>query len=263
MTTTYAEIGKDVAALKREPNLRDWAETRASWSWDAVRGELDLPGGLVNMAHECIDRHAAANPSKVAMLWEGADGSVEVEITPGLTGDLPLNLAGLAKEQVLVNGNEKTGEAEGGYSYYVVKVEEGAELARFALDSAVAEPAADLDLFVYRVVSPTDWRYYETWTSASAAADESVQLAAPTAGYYLVEAHVYSYTAPFTWTGTSAVVMPTGEGSLTATPNPIAAQESVPTTFDLSWSGLGAGDYWGVVRYGDSQVRTVVSVDVP
>src|SRR5690606_7650195 len=77
MTTTYAEIGKDVAALKREPNLRDWAETRASWSWDAVRGELDLPGGLVNMAHECIDRHAAANPSKVAMLWEGADGSVE------------------------------------------------------------------------------------------------------------------------------------------------------------------------------------------
>ncbi len=77
MTTTYAEIGKDVAALKREPNLRDWAETRASWSWDAVRGELDLRGGLVNMAHECIDRHAAANPSKVAMLWEGADGSVE------------------------------------------------------------------------------------------------------------------------------------------------------------------------------------------
>jgi len=77
MTTTYAEIGKDVAVLKREPNLRDWAETRASWSWDAVRGELDLPGGLVNMAHECIDRHAAANPSKVAMLWEGADGTVE------------------------------------------------------------------------------------------------------------------------------------------------------------------------------------------
>jgi hypothetical protein len=37
----------------------------------------------------------------------------------------------------------------------------------------------------------------------------------------------------------------------------------VPTTFDLSWSGLGAGNYWGVVRYGDSQVRTVVSVDVP
>ena len=77
MTTTYAEIGKDVAALKREPNLRDWAETRAAWSWDAVRGELGLPGGLVNMAHECIDRHAAANPSKVAMMWEGADGSVE------------------------------------------------------------------------------------------------------------------------------------------------------------------------------------------
>jgi subtilisin family serine protease len=192
----------------------------------------------------------------------GADGSVDVEITPGFTGDLPLNLAGLAKEQVLVDGDETTGAAEDGYSYYVVKVEEGAELARFALDSA-DDAGSDLDLFVYRVVSETDWRYYESWTSASAAADETVQLAAPTAGFYLVEAHVYSHTAPFTWQGTSAVVMPAGEGSLTATPNPLAAQESVPTTFELSWSGLTAGDYWGVVRYGDSQVRTVVSVDVP
>jgi subtilisin family serine protease len=254
-TLTFSKAGETktftVTLAKGDADVEAWSTGYLTWN------------GAGTSVRSPIAVFPVTADAPASVEGSGADGSVEVEITPGLTGDLPLNLAGLAKEQVLVNGNEKTGEAEDGYSYYVVKVEEGAELARFALDSAVAEPAADLDLFVYRVVSPTDWRYYETWTSASAAADESVQLAAPTAGYYLVEAHVYSYTAPFTWMGTSAVVMPTGEGSLTATPNPIAAQESVPTTFDLSWSGLGAGDYWGVVRYGDSQVRTVVSVDVP
>jgi hypothetical protein len=192
----------------------------------------------------------------------GADGSVDVEITPGVSGELDLNLAGLAKEEVLVDGDETTGAADEGYSYYVVEVEEGADLARFALDSS-DDAGSDLDLSVYRVVSADDWRFYESWSSASASADESVQIVAPTAGVYLVEAHVYSFTAPFTWQATSAVAYPAGEGSLTATPNPLPVTESVPTQYTLSWSGLEAGSYVGVVRYGDSGVRTVLSVDVP
>ncbi|KQZ85729.1 hypothetical protein ASD56_05405 [Microbacterium sp. Root166] len=192
----------------------------------------------------------------------GAEGSVEVEITPGVSGELPLNLAGLAKENVLVDGDETTGAADDGYSYYVVEVEEGAELARFALDSA-DDTGSDLDLSVYRVVGPEDWRYYETWSSASGSADEAVQVAAPEAGFYLVEAHVFSFTSPFTWQATSAVAYPIGEGSLTATPNPLPVTESVLTQYTLSWSGLEAGSYVGVVRYGDSGVRTVLSVDVP
>lgn len=192
----------------------------------------------------------------------GAEGSVEVEITPGVTGDLPLNLAGLAKENVLVDGDETTGAADDGYSYYVVEVEEGADLARFALDSA-DDTGSDLDLSVYRVVGPEDWRYYETWSSASGSADEAVQIEAPAAGFYLIEAHVYSFTSPFTWQATEAVAYPDGEGSLTATPNPLTVMESVPAQYTLSWSGLEAGSYVGVVRYGDSGVRTVLSVDVP
>ena len=56
---------------------------------------------------------------------------------------------------------------------------------------------------------------------------------------------------------------PDGLGSLTADPNPLQVEQAVPETFSVSWSGLEAGSYLGVVRYGDSQVRTVVSVDVP
>ncbi len=77
MTTTYEEIAKDIAALKSPPNMPDYEALRASFSWDDVRAELDLPNGVVNIAHECVDRHAARNPSKTAMIWEGANGSIE------------------------------------------------------------------------------------------------------------------------------------------------------------------------------------------
>ena len=76
MTMDYPEIAKDVAALKAPPNLADWASQSGSWSWDAVREELELPGGMVNLAHEAIDRHAASEPDKTALIWEG-DGAVE------------------------------------------------------------------------------------------------------------------------------------------------------------------------------------------
>lgn len=204
---------------------------------------------------------------------EGINGSTEVAITPGVTGQLALNLGGLAPAKLQTEplfpngdpveghtGNENTGDADG-YSYYVVDVPAGSKLARFDLDSSDDE-GSDLDLFVYRVVSPTDLRYYETWSSASGAADESVVLDDPTAGTYLVEAHVYNYTAPFTWDLTTAVVGAGGEGALTATPNPLPVTESTPTEYELSWTGLKPDTrYYGVVQYGDSAVRTILTVD--
>ena len=77
MVADYAEIAKDISALKAPPNLDEYEKIRANWSWDKVREELDLPGGMVNLAHEAIDRHAASIPDKVAMIFEAADGTVE------------------------------------------------------------------------------------------------------------------------------------------------------------------------------------------
>lgn len=197
-----------------------------------------------------------------AISGEGADGDVDVTITPGYTGELPLNLFGLAKENVLIDGDETTGAATDGTTEVLVQVPAGIELARFELDSS-DDTGSDLDLAVYRVVSETDHRYYQAWQSATGSADEAVQIAQPTAGWYLITADVYAFTAPFTWTATSALVGADGVGSFTAEPAVIDAQQATPTTYNLSWSGLEAGSYLGVVRYGDSQVRTVVSVDVP
>ncbi len=52
------------------PNLADYEQARADFSWEVARRELDgLPGGRgLNIAHEAIDRHAAgANRDRLAI----------------------------------------------------------------------------------------------------------------------------------------------------------------------------------------------------
>src|SRR5512143_1645843 len=61
------------------PNLRDYAQARAEFSWDAARRELDgLPGGQgLNIAHEAVDRHAnGLRRDHLAIRWLGKDGAV-------------------------------------------------------------------------------------------------------------------------------------------------------------------------------------------
>ncbi|MCE0509117.1 S8 family serine peptidase [Microbacterium sp. KKR3/1] len=201
----------------------------------------------------------------------GADGSTAVELTPGLDGDLALDLSGLTAFDLLSDpdnpveghsGDENSGDANKDVAW-IVDVPEGTTLSRFDLDSS-DDDGSDLDLTVYRVVSPDDLRYYERWQSATGSADEQVTLPAPTAGTYLVVANMYSTTGPMTWDMTYANVQPGGEGAFAATPNPIAAVRGEKTSYELSWTGLTAGTrYLGLVRYGDSEVRTVVTVTVP
>ena len=60
------------------PNLADYEQARASFSWDEARKLLDgLPGGKgLNIAHEAVDRHAAGpRAAHIALRWLGKDGS--------------------------------------------------------------------------------------------------------------------------------------------------------------------------------------------
>ena len=65
--------------LKVKPNLLDSSGEKGSAIWEDVQKELDwLPGGCLNMAHECIDRHAdGAGKDRQALLWEGKKGEQE------------------------------------------------------------------------------------------------------------------------------------------------------------------------------------------
>jgi acetyl-CoA synthetase len=59
-----------------EPNLAQYEPTRAAFSWEAARRELDgLPGGGLNIAHEALDRHVmAGRGGRLAVRWLGKGG---------------------------------------------------------------------------------------------------------------------------------------------------------------------------------------------
>lgn len=261
-TLSFSEAGESKTFTVTFENatapVEQWAT--GSLTWKGADGDVRSPLAVFPVTADA--------PAEVAAT--GAEGSETVEIIPGLTGELPLNVHGLAPMTLLVDednpveghsGDQNSGDADKDV-LWIVDVPEDTALSRFDLDSS-DDAGSDLDLTVYRVVSPTDLRYYQRWQSASASADEQVTVTAPTAGTYLVVANIYSASNPMTWDMTHAnVAAGAGEGGFTADPNPLSVTRGEAVSYDLSWTGLAAGSkYLGVVQYGDSEVRTIVTVD--
>ncbi len=100
MTT---RIEKRAAAVDGPPNLVDYEQARASFSWEASRHELDgLPDGGLNIAYEAVDRHVrSGHGSQTAVIWRGKAGARK-EITYAdlerLTNQLANVLASLGVE---------------------------------------------------------------------------------------------------------------------------------------------------------------------
>jgi acetyl-CoA synthetase len=76
----YAPITKPAyESFAVKPNIRDYDEALQAITWDKVRAELSgTPGGGLNNAYECLDRHLATpRRDKTAMIWEGRSGEQE------------------------------------------------------------------------------------------------------------------------------------------------------------------------------------------
>jgi acetyl-CoA synthetase len=70
-------IQKHPEAFLKPPNLREYRQALASFSWQAMVNEFQgLPGGQgLNIAHEAVDRHAhGALRNHVALKWLGSEG---------------------------------------------------------------------------------------------------------------------------------------------------------------------------------------------
>jgi acetyl-CoA synthetase len=79
-------IRKDPAGWKVRPNLLDYEAARASFTWESAAAGLDgLPDGRgLNIAYECVDRHAAGPlADRVALRCLGRRG-LERSITYGV-----------------------------------------------------------------------------------------------------------------------------------------------------------------------------------
>ena len=72
----HAPIVKSPTDFPIPPNLVDYEPACAGFSWGSARSGLDgLPGGGLNIAHECIDRHVAGpRAGRVAFRWLGRHG---------------------------------------------------------------------------------------------------------------------------------------------------------------------------------------------
>lgn len=193
---------------------------------------------------------------------EGVEGSVDVSVTPGGTGDIALATTGLSLGALLADpadpASANSGSGETGFTgEYVVDVPEGAALTRFDLDSL--DDTADLDLIVYQLNA--DGQAVAVWSSATGSADERVDLVAPEAGQYLVLADVYSATGTVSWDLTVTSVVD-GGAELALDPSVIAGQQGVEAVYSASWSGLEPeSTYVGLVSYGDTGASTVVTVE--
>lgn len=65
---------------KITPNMTDYEQTYKDFSWEKAEEELlDLfDDGTLNIAYNCIDRHAEGErKDKAALIYDGADGSKE------------------------------------------------------------------------------------------------------------------------------------------------------------------------------------------
>ncbi|HEX5067881.1 MAG TPA: acetate--CoA ligase [Myxococcota bacterium] len=74
-------ILKDLARLPAPPNLRDYAQACARFTWAEARARLDgLPGGRgLNIGHEAVDRHAqGARAARIALRFVSRRGAREL-----------------------------------------------------------------------------------------------------------------------------------------------------------------------------------------
>ena len=78
-TPRFHPIVKHREQFRVAPNLLDYREERARFTWAGARQRLDgLPGGRgLNIAHEAVDRHASGPlRDRVAIRWRGRHGAV-------------------------------------------------------------------------------------------------------------------------------------------------------------------------------------------
>ena len=229
-------------------------------------GALDWTSGDT-VVHSPVVVQPVTLEAPEAVTGEGIDGSVDVVITPGGTGDIPLATLGLAPERAIPNPDDSespyTGSGDSGAEFtYELEVPAGLELGRVDLDSI--SDTADLDLVVQLL--DEEGTPIAQWVSATGAADERVTIESPEAGTYRIIAIVYSVGTGDTLAdfvvSTYALQPGTGEGNFAVSPTVVPGEQGVPATYTASWSGLTPETtYLGLVKYGETGLSTFVTVE--
>lgn len=214
-------------------------------TWRSRRGAVRIPLAVTPRALEAPGRVTAS----------GAEGQVGFAVTSGTTGDFAITASGPAtgtpRPGVLVPGKNLQ---------FAVTVPDDTKVAQFT--SRTPSAGANLDLYVYQVVNGSAVLVAQSVTGA---ADETVLLRKPAAGTYVglvnnVRNAPGTADTSFVFRAGLVGTGP-GAGSLTVSPELVAAQAGRPFTVDARWSGLDdTTPYVGWIEYPGGQ-GTVVTIN--
>ncbi|WP_052500467.1 S8 family peptidase [Arthrobacter sp. SPG23] len=187
----------------------------------------------------------AVAPAVVNASSAGGSGSVVIPVTSGSPEPIDVTVNGLAKANStaisLVPG-PYTGVKDAANDVQIVNVPAGSSLARFAVNAA--NPAADFDLYV---VSPAGLLY----PGATPAANEAVSIPDPVAGDWKVTTNLFaSPGGAATAASVEVMILAGNAGNLTVSPNPLSIDNGATGELTASWTGLEAGNWVGLIKYG-------------
>ncbi|THG35808.1 serine protease [Glaciibacter flavus] len=257
-TLTFGAAGETqsytVTFTRTDAALDTFATGSLSWT----------SGDVVARSPIAVRPVAVAAPESVS--GTGINGSVDVTVTPGETGELPLATAGLAPGVIVPDPtgaaapHSGSGKAKDSF-HYTTTIADGLAMARFDLDAL--DNKADLDLTVTHL--DADGNADEQYVSATASGDERVDIPNPTAGTYDVKVDVFSIPEGSDSTAwdlrTFQVVPGSGDGAFTVNPTVLNTVQGTPATYTASWTGLAPETlYLGLVSYGDTGLFTKVNV---
>ncbi|SHF49233.1 pre-peptidase C-terminal domain-containing protein [Jatrophihabitans endophyticus] len=222
-----------------------------------VTGTLTWTDGTTSVRSALAVRPVAFDAPK-AVAGTGTVGSAAIRVHVGDPADVALRSEGLA-HGARASG---TGTVGGDHHRYGLTVPEGSTFLRVDLDAG--DDTADLDLTVYRRTGPG--LLSEVAQSATGSADERVDVDGVSSGDYVVDIAFYAagtdHATDQRYQLTSYVVDPAaGDGSFTTSPATIAGTIGDTPTVTATWHDLEPGPYLGVVRFGDTGISTVVTVD--
>jgi hypothetical protein len=237
------------AVVFRRGSAQLEAPARGSVVWTGLSHEVRLPV-VATPRTASVPREAAGS---------GTRGSVSVDGVAGTSGLLDLEASGLVPAEPVGLTLEPGGfdatapEASSHTAWFPLDVPADADVLRVELRGRATD---DLDVRLYR-----DGRLVGSATGP--AADEVVTKVRPRPGRY--DLYVSSVVAGNRSTTTAQLytwVLPSGRRENLTVPAAVPVSAGDPFTVRLAWRHLDPTVRWfGVLRYGDAQTRTFVTVN--
>ena len=183
----------------------------------------------------------------------GTGGTLAVPYTKGGTASFAVAASGFTKGTAQSGTATTTGDPNNDYKLFRYSVKKNLAFVRFELAPVAAATTTDIDIFAFWSATKAG-PFRQVAASTGSSATESIDIAKPKNGYYVLEVDYAKAPSSGTpYTATSYFVPKTGgSGNLVASATTLTGAIGVPSDVTLRLGGLAAHTkYIGAVTYTD------------